>query len=117
MSNETILIMDDESVTLDMYKSYLEPAYRVFTANSGKDGMKILEMVKPDLVLIDWMMQPMNGLDTTTYIKQHCDVPVIMISSRYVKSEIDYALDHGVNDYLVKPVEKQQLLELMRKYL
>jgi DNA-binding response OmpR family regulator len=91
-----------------------------------EDGIAALERISsdpPDLVLLDWMMPHLSGLDTLKAIREHYDgtqLPVIMCTARDEESSIGSAMDAGANDYVQKPIRMPVLLarissQLIRK--
>jgi len=116
-SSKKILCVDDEPLNLAILEAQLEDYYEIYTADSGKEGLEMLATVKPDIVLMDWMMPGMDGLQATSLIKHQSDIPVIMISAKASPSDIQYALNHGVDDYLTKPFDEDDLVAVIKKYI
>ena len=119
-----ILIVDDVEDNRMVLRRQLERAGFVTTV--VEDGIAALAEVsanKPDLVVLDWMMPHLSGLDTLKGIREHYDaneLPVIMCTARDEESSIGVAMDAGANDYVQKPVRMPVLLarisaQLIRK--
>ena len=113
-----VLVVDDNETSLEILRAYLENfTLKVTTANSGKEALKILEENKRDpfsLLLIDWNMPEMNGVETIERIKQSCISPatVIVMISAYHSEEIGGNLDEiGVKAFLNKPVSQSVLYD------
>ena len=113
-----VLVVDDNETSLEILRAYLENfTLKVTTANSGKEALKILEENKRDpfsLLLIDWNMPEMNGVETIERIKQSCISPatVIVMISAYHTEEISDNLDGiGVKAFLNKPVSQSVLYD------
>ncbi|MCX7920021.1 MAG: response regulator [bacterium] len=114
---ETILAIDDDPEVLELMRRFLEKeGYRVVTASSGEEGLKLAEQVKPKVITLDVMMPHIDGWQVLSAIKANpaiADIPVIMLTMVDEKN-IGYAL--GATDYLMKPVEKEQLVSILRRY-
>jgi adenylate cyclase len=116
-----ILIVDDDTSIRRMLQLLLsETGYRVSTATSGEEALAYMELVTPDLVLMDLMLPGINGQQVTEQIKAQPDkpfVPVILVTARNDPKSKVTALDAGADDFLVKPVEFAELLARVRAML
>jgi len=117
----TILIVEDEDDIRDMIASALTLAhYRVLEAPDGQEGFSKAIDLKPDLILIDWMMPVVNGLELLRRLRRDertREIPVIMLSA---KAEIDnktQGLDSGADDYLTKPFSPKELIARIKAVL
>ena len=100
----SVLVVEDEPDTVVLLKHILRSAgFNVMGALSGNEALKKCAEVKPDLVMLDLMMPDMDGWETYRYLRQMCDVPVIIISAAGNKEDIVRALRMGVDDYVTKP--------------
>ena len=113
-SRETIIMVDDDITNLSVAKSNLSDRYYFFTAPSGDTLFKILEKVKPSLILLDIEMPDMNGYEVIKLLKadeKTSGIPVIFLTARMDPvSEID-ALKLGAVDYILKPFSKEMLIK------
>lgn len=111
-SKSTILSIDDERDFLTASAACLEDhGYRVVTADSGQEGLRLFEKSKPDLVLVDLRMPDVSGLDVIAHIKTHSpDTPVIVLSATGILHDAMTSLRMGAWDYLTKPIESKELL-------
>lgn len=118
-----ILIVDDQADNLDTIMGYLKeavPSYKYSQALNGELACKIAQKRLPDLIIMDWEMPVMNGLDALICIKKNpltTDIPVIMATGRSSGHDLDIALNNGASDYIRKPIEKQELLARVRTCL
>ncbi len=116
-----ILIVDDDASIRRMFQLLLtETGYRVSTATSGEEALAYMELVTPDLLLMDLMLPGINGQQVTEQIKAQSDkpfVPIILVTSRNDPKSKVMALDAGADDFLVKPVEFAELLARVRAML
>lgn len=100
----SVLVIEDEPDTVVLLKHILRSAgFNVMGALSGNEALKKCAEIRPDLVMLDLMMPEMDGWETYRYLRQMCDVPVIVISAVGNKEDVVKALKMGVDDYLTKP--------------
>lgn len=116
-----LLIVDDDASIRRMFQLLLQDAgYRVTTAGSGEEALAYLELISPDLVLLDLMLPGINGKDVARKIKADADrpfIPVILVTAQGDQQTKVNVLDAGADDYLVKPVEFAELLARVRAML
>jgi signal transduction histidine kinase/CheY-like chemotaxis protein len=112
-----VLIVDDEEAARELLTSYLAPAYRTMTADSGADALEKAKQIRPHAIILDVLMAEGNGFETLVALRktpETADIPVIILSIVDQK-KIGFAL--GATDYLVKPIPKHILLETLGKYV
>jgi DNA-binding response OmpR family regulator len=114
-----ILIVDDDILYLKMVKDSLKSeGYQVTTESSGQKAIQFIADKKPDLVLLDVILNQELGLDIIRKIRQFSRVPVIMVSGRRTAEEdLVLGLDVGADDYLFKPFSLTELLARIRAIL
>lgn len=119
-----ILIVDDSRIMRNIVKNSLlkvpNKNYEFVEADNGIDAFNILEKEHIDLLLVDWNMPHLNGLDLIKELralKKHSGLPIIMITSEAAKYNVIEAVKAGVNDYLIKPVKDDKLLEKIEQVL
>ncbi len=106
-----ILVVDDEQKIVDVVKSYLEHSgYRVFSAYSGFEALRLFEKDCPDLVILDLMLPDISGTDILKHIRKQSGVPVIMLTARVEEEDILNGLNTGADDYVTKPFSPRQLV-------
>ena len=119
-----ILIVDDIEDNRIVLKRGLERiGFQTTTCADGGSAVSMISSHVPDLVLLDWMMPGLSGIETVKAIREHYDVnelPIIMCTARDEESSIVDAIDAGANDYVQKPIKMPILLarmsaQLMRK--
>lgn len=103
-----ILIVDDSPTMRRIVSNSLRDAgYSDFVeAEDGQHALDILSEVPIDLVLTDWNMPNMNGLELTNAIRGHAtlsEVPILMVTTRGVKDDVIAAMQAGANNYIIKP--------------
>ncbi len=117
-----ILIVDDEPVNLQVLVNHLSlKNYAVTVANSGPEALALLEKgFKPDLILLDVMMPKMTGYEVMRKIRETWDLnelPTLLLTAKNQISDLVVGLDAGANDYLTKPVSKDELLARIKTHL
>ena len=118
MSEKSILIVEDEPSIAEVVGLYLSRAgFQVQTAKDGRQAMSMLEKRIPDLVVMDIMLTEIDGLSLTRWLRDHSNVPIIMVTAR--REEIDRiaGLEMGADDYVVKPFSPQELVSRVRAVL
>lgn len=117
----TVMVIDD-SITMRRVAERLltRNGYRVTTAKDGMDGIAQLQTEAPDAVLLDIEMPKVDGFEVATFIRnnpQLSQLPIIMITSRSGEKHRERAAAIGVNRYLIKPYQEQQLLTELREVM
>ena len=111
-----ILVIDDDPAMTDLLKLLLVPAAAdVITANSGPDGIRLANEVKPDVITLDLMMPDINGWQVCKAIRQVSTIPILILSALDSPGLVAAALDAGADDYLIKPVPSSVLLAHINK--
>jgi len=118
-STVRILVVDDEEQMTSFVSSYLKnEGYGVLTAHHGLDALKLLESEGGvDLVLLDWMMPGMNGLDLCRRLRSFSDVPVIFLTAKSEEIDKLLGLEIGADDFLTKPFSLRELEARIRVVL
>lgn len=125
MSIKTLLIVDDDPMNIKVINELLlstqNPKYEVLNASNAMLGLKIAESVQPNLIITDWEMPNMNGIEFIKALKKNNktnEIPVIMASGIMTTSEdLDLALSAGAEDYIRKPIDKIELLARVRSVI
>ncbi|GEM_PF-2490753 len=117
-----ILAVDDEPVNLQVLMNYLVPhGYTLTLASSGPDALSILESgYEPDLIILDIMMPRMTGYEVTHIIRNKWkinELPILLVTAKNQVGDIVAGLEAGANDYLTKPVAKEELLARIHTHL
>lgn len=122
MSNKKVLLVDDEPLNLKLYEKMLkEHKFEISTASNGKECLEKVYSIFPDLVILDWNMPVMDGIEALETLKKDeltRDIPVLMITGVMTSSEdLAYAMGVGAVDFLKKPFDKQELNARVRNIL
>ncbi len=113
-----VLIVDDSPLMLKTLKEYLHEDYDVATAVSGKVALKFLERKKTDLILLDYEMPEENGPEVLEKLRANeetKDIPVIFLTGVSDRKKIQEALALRPQSYLLKPIEREKLIEAIAK--
>ena len=118
MANEKILVVDDDTNICELLRLYLtKEGYQVTTANDGEEGLDKFNQVKPDMVLLDVMMPKMDGLEVCRRIRKAGNTPVMMLTAKGETFDKVLGLELGADDYMVKPIDLDELLLRVRALL
>lgn len=110
-----ILIVEDEKGIVDFLKQGLEEeGFIISTATNGKDGLEMALSLPIDLVLLDWMMPKMTGIEVCKAIREHKNTPIIFLTAKDTVQETVEGLKSGANDYIKKPFSFEELLERIK---
>jgi two-component system KDP operon response regulator KdpE len=113
-----ILLIDDEESIQQTLGAVLPVAgYTVYQAREGKEGVRRVPLVRPDLILLDLGLPDMDGRDVIQQLRERSIAPIIVISVRDEESEKVRCLDTGAHDYVTKPFTMPELLARMRASL
>lgn len=118
MDNIKILLVEDEESLASFVQTELElEGYQVIWAQNGQEALEMFEKEKPTLLLLDWMLPVYDGLTVLRRIRKKSDVPIIMLTAKNQASDISNALDQGLDDYMTKPFEIEELFARIRVVL
>ncbi len=116
-----ILIADDEPNQLELLSFNLEQAgFEVMTAADGQQALQIAREDHPDLVILDWMMPHLSGMDVCRNLRGLEEtkwLPIIMLSARSEEGDRTLGLDNGADDYLTKPFSPRELVSRVKALL
>jgi len=111
MSGNTILVVDDEATVREVLRRYLErEGYAVLEAADGRQALAAFEEQPPALVILDWMLPGMDGLEVADELRRLQRVPIIMLTAKGGQPDRILGLEHGVDDYVVKPFSPRELV-------
>jgi adenylate cyclase len=116
-----ILIVDDEPFNLDLLEQELaDYDYAIERASDGVEAVEKTETFRPDVILLDYMMPKMNGLEVVKRLRaseQHKAIPVILLTAKATQEDKIAGLDAGADDYVTKPFDSFELLARVRAML
>lgn len=113
-----IVIVEDEPSISEVVSLYLKRAgYAVTSYADGVQALKALNAQLPDLIILDVMLPGMDGFALTRQLRDHSDVPIILLTSRRDETDRIAGLELGADDYVVKPFSPQELVSRVRAVL
>ena len=116
-----ILVVEDETPLVTMLRYNLEKeGYRVAAAADGQEALLLLAEERPDLVLLDWMLPSVSGLELCRQIRRRRewrDLPVVMLTARAEEADRVRGLETGADDYVTKPFSRAELMARIRAVL
>ncbi len=118
-SRKKILVVDD-SGTARMMQQMMLRAYEVVLAKDGLDALTQATREHPDLILMDYMMPNMNGIEACEKLRGEADtrdIPIIMVTTKGEQHTVEEAFKRGCSDFVTKPVSAIELLAKVRNYL
>ena len=115
MAGERILLIEDEArIAQFVERALIYEGYRVSVAREGQTGLGIARDNPPDLVILDWMLPGLDGLEVCKRLRAASDVPILMLTAKDDIKDRVQGLDAGADDYLVKPFSVDELMARVR---
>ena len=103
----SMLIIDDDRMIRQVLENSLSrKGFNVYTAEDGQSGIDLAQKEYLDVILLDWMMPGMDGMEVFSQLQQHektRQIPVFMLTSKDARADINQAISAGIDDYIVKP--------------
>ena len=114
----TVLLIEDDPDTRRIVTRYLERSgFGVTTAQDGVTGLSAALEHPPDLVILDWMLPGLNGLELLKRLRRETRLPVIMLTARVDEADRILGLEFGADDYVVKPFSPGELVARVKAVL
>jgi DNA-binding response OmpR family regulator len=121
MPIKKILIADDEENLRLLVRTTLEdPDYRIIEAADGTEALRLIREEKPDIILLDWMMPGMTGIEVLQAVKAEAALaatPVVMLTAKAQAADRERGLQLGASEYLFKPFSPLELLTVVERIL
>ncbi|REE55418.1 two-component system alkaline phosphatase synthesis response regulator PhoP [Paenibacillus taihuensis] len=118
MEKTKILIIEDEEAIADLLAYGLErEGFQTRIAASGSDGLRMLELFQPDMLLLDWMLPDQSGLDICKKVTASYNRPIVMITARSDITDKILGLEFGADDYITKPFDLREVVARIRTIL
>ncbi|WP_373820058.1 phosphate regulon transcriptional regulator PhoB [Glaesserella sp.] len=121
MSETTILVVEDELAITTLIQFTLEQAgFNVKTAESAEKAMSLIQQELPDLLLLDWMLPGLSGVQFTQQLrtdKRTQDLPIILLTARSEELDKEQGLNFGADDYVTKPFSPRELVARVKALL
>ena len=114
----SVLVVDDEKHFWSILDDNLRSnGFKVYLAEDGPTGLELAQKKKPDMILLDWMMPGMDGLQVLEKLKAEQStekIPVIMLTTKRMVNDVGNALLGGADGYILKPFEIEKLAKVVR---
>lgn len=121
MTSKTVLIVDDEAAIREMIAVALQMAgYRCLEASNAQSAHAIVVDHQPDIILLDWMMPDVSGIELARRLKRetaYADIPIIMLTARSEEDNKIQGLEAGADDYITKPFSPRELIARLKAVL
>jgi CheY-like chemotaxis protein len=119
--NKRILVTDDDPIILRLLQVNLElEGYEVLLAHHGEEALEVASSQLPDLILLDIMMPRMDGYQTLERLRGQEStraIPVVFVSAKAQQADIELGKSYGVDDYLTKPFDPGDLLDVVERLI
>jgi DNA-binding response OmpR family regulator len=116
-----VIVIDDEPFILMMIEDKLKKAkIDVTTLRESRNALEVIKKVKPELVILDWMMPELSGIDLCRMIKadpELKDIPIFMLTAKGQDSDELQSMQCGVSRYITKPFSPKSLLEMVQEII
>ena len=115
-----LVIEDEESLAMLLQYNLEKEGYRVRVCGDGEEALMTIEEKQPDIVVLDWMLPKVSGIEVCRRIRQRAvtrNLPIIMLTARAEESDRIRGLDTGADDYIVKPFSMTELCARLRAVL
>jgi len=117
MKERILIIEDDDAIQKILKRTFAYEGYQVDSAMDGESGLNLARDNHPDLVILDWMLPGMDGLDVCRRLREMGPAPILMLTAKDTLVDRVHGLDAGADDYVVKPFEVDELLARIRALL
>lgn len=120
MKPKVLLVDDEDFFRTIIAHGFEREGFTVITADNGSDGLSLAEKEKPDLAILDIVMPGLHGFEVCRKIRENPSLSktiVIMMSAKSYKPDIEKAKELGAAEYIVKPIEFDGLMNIVKKHL
>lgn len=113
-----ILVIEDEKPIADILEyGFRKEGFQVKSAYTGADGLKRADDFQPHLVILDWMLPDLSGVDVCKMLTEHYNIPIIMLTARGSIDDKVYGLESGADDYITKPFDLREVIVRVKTIL
>lgn len=113
-----ILVIEDEKPIADILEyGFKKEGFRVKSAYTGADGLSGAKEFEPNLVLLDWMLPDLSGVDVCKMLTETYNIPIIMLTARGSIDDKVYGLESGADDYITKPFDLREVIVRVKTIL
>lgn len=113
-----VLIVEDDPNIAEAEKLILEQEFEVFLAKDGSEGLKVVEELNPDVIVLDVMMPKLSGFEVCKLLRDNgFKNKIVMVTAKNEPRNEKFGMDLGADDYIMKPFEPAELLHVMHQVL
>jgi len=119
-ANTILLVEDEDHIRTVVEYNLKHDGFDVYKAEDGAIGLELARRVLPDVILLDWMMPEMDGLEVLTELKRDkstAHIPVFMLTAKGMAGDMEKAFELGADDYITKPFDPRLLGRTIRRKL
>lgn len=117
MAEQILVIEDEANIAQFLERGLIYEGYRVDVAYDGQSGLSMARDNPPDMVILDWMLPGIDGIEVCRRLRAASEVPILMLTAKDAVTDRVSGLDAGADDYLVKPFSFEELLARVRALL
>ncbi|MCH6264471.1 MULTISPECIES: response regulator transcription factor [Neobacillus] len=117
METKLLLVEDEPGMLEEMYTYLQREGFRVLTACTGKEALRIARSERPEIIVLDWMLPEKSGIEVCREIRHTSNCGIIMVTARSDESDKIVGLEIGADDYLTKPFSLRELASRIRALL
>jgi len=117
MDEKILIIEDDEKILRLLQRALNYEGYNVVLATEGKSGLSLTQDQKPALIILDWMLPDMDGLEVCSKLNRKTTAPILMLTAKDQVEDKIKGFDSGADDYIVKPFDMDELFAHIRALL
>lgn len=117
MKPRVLVVDDDEKLIAVLRRSLTYEGYDVVCASNGRDALRECAFAPPDLIILDWMMPDLDGIEVCRRVRQESGVPILMLTAKDAVGDRVLGLETGADDYLIKPFALEELLARVKALL
>jgi two-component system response regulator MprA len=114
MTNNVFVIEDDQQIAQLIARGLIYEGYQVKLAHDGRAGLTAIRTQPPDLVILDWLLPELDGLEVCKRLRSTTTIPILMLTAKDQVPDRIAGLEAGADDYLVKPFAFEELLARIR---
>ena len=118
MNEKRLLIVEDEKPIADILAyGFRKEGFTVQCAHTGAEGLKLAQDQRPDLVLLDWMLPDLSGVDVCRLLTEKYNIPIVMLTARSSVDDKLLGLETGADDYITKPFDLREVIGRVKAIL
>ena len=117
---KSVVIIEDEINIAKAEELILQEDYEVHLAHDGEAGLSKIREIKPDLVVLDWMLPKLSGVNVLQHVREDPSIAhtkIVMVTAKNQQEDEDKGMERGADDYIMKPFEPVELMHVINQVL